>query len=94
MKVLVDTCVWSQALRHKDPVPAITERLKELIKDRINESLTSINFPTVFEVEEQAMKDASWFNEELLGNNMTDFFHSRPVEYSKKSQSFSEDDLF
>ena len=68
--------------------------LKELIKDRINESLTSINFPTVFEVGEQAMKDASWFNEELLGNNMTDFFHSRPVEYSKKSQSFSEDDIF
>ena len=32
--------------------------------------------------------------EELLGNNMTDFFHSRPVEYSKKSQSFDEDDLF
>ena len=68
--------------------------LKELIKDRINESLTSINFPTVFEIEEQAMKHASWFNEELLGNNMADFFHSRPVEYSKKSQSFSEDDIF
>ena len=68
--------------------------LKELIKDRINESLTSINFPTVFEVEEQAMKDASWFNEELLGNNMTDFFSSRPVEYSKKSQCFDEDALF
>ena len=68
--------------------------LKELIKERINESLISIKFPTVFEVDEQAMEDASWFNEELLGNNMTDFFHSRPVEYSKKSQSFSEDDLF
>ena len=68
--------------------------LKELIKERINESLISIKFPTVVEVDEQAMKDASWFNEELLGNNMTDFFHSRPVEYSKKSQSFSEDDLF
>jgi predicted nucleic acid-binding protein len=26
-------CVWSQALRHKSPVPAIAERLKELIKD-------------------------------------------------------------
>jgi len=25
---------------------------------------------------------------------MTDFFHSRPVEYSKKGQSFSEEDLF
>ena len=68
--------------------------LKEVIKDRINESLKSINFPTVFETDEKLLKDTAWFNEELLGNNMTDFFHSRPVEYSKKSQSFSEDDLF
>jgi hypothetical protein len=25
---------------------------------------------------------------------MVDFFHSRPTEYSKKNQSFSEEDLF
>ena len=68
--------------------------VKELIKDRINESLKGINFPTVFEIDSKLLKDTAWFNEELLGNNMTDFFHSRPVEYSKKSQSFSEDDLF
>ena len=68
--------------------------LKELIKDRINESLISIGFPTVFEIDPVTIKTANWFNEELLGNNMTDFFHSRPVEYSKKSQSFAEDDLF
>jgi ribonucleoside-diphosphate reductase beta chain len=68
--------------------------LKELIKDRINESLISIGFPTVFEIDPVIIKTTNWFNEELLGNNMTDFFHSRPVEYSKKSQSFAEDDLF
>jgi ribonucleoside-diphosphate reductase beta chain len=68
--------------------------LKELIKDRINESLVNIGFPTVFEIDSALIKKANWFNEELLGNNMTDFFHSRPVEYSKKSQSFAEDDLF
>ena len=68
--------------------------LKELIKDRINESLINIGFPTVFEIDPMLIKKANWFNEELLGNNMTDFFHSRPVEYSKKSQSFAEDDLF
>jgi ribonucleoside-diphosphate reductase beta chain len=68
--------------------------LKEFIKDRINESLKGINFPTVYETDSKLLKDTTWFNEELLGNNMTDFFHSRPVEYSKKSQSFSEDDLF
>ena len=68
--------------------------LKEFIKDRINESLRGINFPPAFEPNNELLKDTKWFNEELLGNNMTDFFHSRPVEYSKKSQSFSEDDLF
>ena len=68
--------------------------LKEFIKERINDSLRGINFPTAFETDTKLLKDTTWFNEELLGNNMTDFFHSRPVEYSKKSQSFSESDLF
>jgi len=68
--------------------------LKEFVKDRINESLKGIGFSEVYETDDKVIKISSWFNEELLGNNMTDFFHSRPVEYSKKSQSFSEDDLF
>lgn len=68
--------------------------LKEFIKERINESLRGISFPPAFETNVDLLKDTTWFNEELLGNNMTDFFHSRPVEYSKKSQSFSESDLF
>jgi ribonucleoside-diphosphate reductase beta chain len=68
--------------------------LKEFVKERINESLKGIGFKSAFEVDKDIIKSTMWFNEELLGNNMTDFFHSRPVEYSKKSQSFSEDDLF
>ena len=68
--------------------------LKEFIKERINESLRGISFKPAFETNSELLKDITWFNEELLGNNMTDFFHSRPVEYSKKSQSFSESDLF
>ena len=68
--------------------------LKEFIKDRINESLNSISFSAPFEINNDLLKETTWFSEELLGNNMVDFFHSRPVEYSKKSQSFSEADLF
>ncbi len=68
--------------------------LKEFIKNRINESLTQIGFKKAFEVDKDLIKSTIWFDEELLGNNMTDFFHARPVEYSKKNQSFSEDDLF
>jgi predicted nucleic acid-binding protein len=33
MKVLVDTCVWSQALRRKDPDPELTAKLWDLIND-------------------------------------------------------------
>jgi ribonucleoside-diphosphate reductase beta chain len=68
--------------------------LKEFIKNRINESLVQIGFKTVFEVDSEIIKKTQWFQEELLGNNMTDFFHSRPIEYSKKNQSFGEEDLF
>jgi ribonucleoside-diphosphate reductase beta chain len=68
--------------------------LKEFIKNRINESLTQIGFKKAFDVDKELIKSTIWFDEELLGNNMTDFFSSRPVEYSKKNQSFSEDDLF
>ena len=68
--------------------------LKEFIKDRLNESLRGIGFPDAFETDKELLKPALWFSEELLGNNMTDFFSSRPVEYSKKSQCFDEDALF
>ena len=68
--------------------------LKEFVKDRINNSLEQIGFPQVFEVDKNILSATMWFQEELLGNNMTDFFKSRPVEYSKNSQSFGEDDLF
>ena len=68
--------------------------LKEFVKNRINESLDMIGFSPVFDVDKKELSATIWFDEELLGNNMTDFFHGRPVEYSKKDQSFSEDDLF
>jgi ribonucleoside-diphosphate reductase beta chain len=68
--------------------------LKEFIKNRINESLDQIGFGTPLEVDKLLLQKTTWFEEELLGNNMTDFFHSRPTEYSKKNQSFDEDDLF
>jgi predicted nucleic acid-binding protein len=33
MKVLVDTSVWSQVLRHKSPASELADKLKELIED-------------------------------------------------------------
>jgi len=68
--------------------------LKEVISNRINDSLDQIGFGTPLEVDKLLLEKTLWFEEELHGNNMTDFFHSRPTEYSKKNQSFDEDDLF
>ena len=68
--------------------------LKEFIKNRINDSLEKIGFDSAFDVDTSLLEDTMWFEEELLGNNATDFFHSRPVEYSKNSQTFDADDLF
>lgn len=68
--------------------------LKEFVKNRINQSLDMIKFPKAFDVDKELVEKTFWFTEELLGNNMTDFFHSKDTGYSKKNQSFSEDDLF
>ena len=68
--------------------------LKEFIKNRINDSLEKIGFHSAFDVDTSLLEDTMWFEEELMGNNATDFFHSRPVEYSKNSQTFDADDLF
>lgn len=68
--------------------------LKEFIADRINQSLKQIGFREYLDVNPDLLEETTWFNEELLGNNMTDFFYKRPVEYSKKSKTFNEEDLF
>ena len=68
--------------------------LKEFIKNRINESLEQIGFPKAFDVDKTLLVNTIWFEEELLGNNATDFFHTRPVEYAKNSQTFDAEDLF
>jgi ribonucleoside-diphosphate reductase beta chain len=68
--------------------------LKEFIKNRMNEALSEIGFGKLFEVDKEIISKTTWFDEQLLGNGKQDFFAGRPVEYSKNSQSFSEDDLF
>ena len=68
--------------------------LKEFIKNRINESLVQIGFNKIFDIDENLLEETTWFDEELMGSNMTDFFDSRPVEYSKNSQNYDEEELF
>jgi len=71
-----------------------TAVLKEYIKQRFNDSLTQIGFDKLFEIDEKLALDFEWMDEEVLGNNATDFFYKRPVDYSKKNKTYNADDLF
>ena len=68
--------------------------LKEFIKNRLNESLRQIGYYDIFDTEQNLLSKTIWFDEQVLGNNMTDFFHSRPVEYAKKALVFDAEALF
>ena len=69
--------------------------LKNFVKNRLNSSLKSIGFKQIFEdVDEELLTKTEWFDEDVLGNTNTDFFHSRPVNYTKGGKIYSEEDLF
>ena len=68
--------------------------LKSFIAKRMADSLDQIGFDNSEIVYDQTHVDETfWFDEELYGANMTDFFQKRPVEYAK-GQGISADDLF
>lgn len=68
--------------------------LETFIKNRMNNSLKEIGYREIFEVDKSILSKTTWFDEQVLGNSNSDFFHERPVEYSKNSQSFNEEDMF
>lgn len=66
----------------------------EYIKNRFNKGLIECGFEPVFEVDEFSLEITSWFDLQNNATTHTDFFAKRSVNYTKKTQSFSEDDLF
>jgi ribonucleoside-diphosphate reductase beta chain len=70
------------------------ETVKVFLKHRFNQSLTSIGMKEVFDVDREVMKTTDWFIEESLTTTNVDFFVKRATTYSKKTKSFTEDDLF
>ncbi len=70
------------------------EVVKEFIKNRLNNSLKSTGFEPLFEVDEKLVEQTDWFDDELTSTKHVDFFVKRSVNYTKKTQSFTGDDLF
>lgn len=75
-----------------DFVPA--DQVKEFIKNRFNNSLSSIDIEPVFEVDEALLEQTEWFDDEIIGTKHGDFFVKRSINYNKRSKSVTSDDLF
>jgi ribonucleoside-diphosphate reductase beta chain len=70
------------------------DHLKEFVAHRLNTSLQAIGYEPVFNTVPELLDQTVWMDEETLGNNMTDFFHKKPVEYAKNNKAYNPEDLF
>ncbi|WP_299532488.1 ribonucleotide-diphosphate reductase subunit beta [Ulvibacterium sp.] len=68
--------------------------VNEFIKNRFNNSLESIGINTIFEVDNALLAQTEWFDDEIIGTKHGDFFVKRSINYSKRTQSITSDDLF
>jgi len=76
-------------------LPFLTKDVvKEFVKNRFNESLEMIGGQKVFEIDKDKLSQLQWFNDEIYAEVNTDFFHKKPVSYSKKMQAIKAEDLF
>lgn len=64
--------------------------LQQFIRSRMNDSLIKIGYEPIFEIDQESLNKTKWFDEQIIGNNQSDFFHSRPTEYSKNDKNFDE----
>jgi ribonucleoside-diphosphate reductase beta chain len=69
-------------------------QVNEFIKDRFNRSLEAIGVKKMFECNESLLMETEWFNDEIIGTKHGDFFDKRSINYSKRTQSITSDDLF
>ncbi len=68
--------------------------INEFLKNRFNKSLESIGIAKIFEVDEKLLLETEWFDDEIIGTKHGDFFVKRSINYSKRTQSITSDDLF
>ena len=68
--------------------------INEFIKNRFNNSLESIGMERIFDINEEALQTTQWFDDEITGTKHGDFFVKRSINYSKRTQSITHEDLF
>jgi len=70
------------------------KHVNEFIKDRFNRSLESIGVRKIFNTDSSILAGTEWFNDEIIGTKHGDFFVKRSINYSKRTQSITGDDIF
>lgn len=70
------------------------ETVQEFIKNRLNNSLESIGYERIFDVDLEKVYETDWFDDEIVATKHLDFFVKRSVNYNKRSMSITSDDLF
>lgn len=68
--------------------------IKEFIKNRLNNSLKSIGLEPLFEIDQNLVQQTDRFDDEVIATKHVDFFNKRSINYNKRSQSITSDDLF
>lgn len=68
--------------------------VNEFLKSRFNNSLESIGIDKVFDIDQDLVSQTEWFDDEIIGTKHGDFFVKRSINYSKRTQSITSDDLF
>jgi len=83
---------WIYESGELDFMPAAT--VKEFVKKRMNNSLKSIGYQPIFEIDEAKVEETDWFDEEVIATKHVDFFQKRSINYNKRSSSVTSADLF
>lgn len=83
---------WIFETGELDFMPAAT--VKEFVKNRMNNSLKSIGYQPIFEIDEKLVEETDWFDEEVIATKHVDFFQKRSINYNKRSSSVTSADLF
>jgi len=68
--------------------------IKEFVKHRFNNSLAAIGYERIFNVNEVLLEETDWFDNEVIATKHVDFFDKRSINYNKRKQSVTADDLF
>ena len=68
--------------------------INEFLKNRFNKSLEAIGLEKLFDIDEALLQETEWFDDEIIGTKHGDFFVKRSINYSKRTQSITSDDLF